>query len=276
MLKRLIALMMVAVLLAVLTAACGKKKALKDEGDDESDTPKTPYVVKGNEGTITGTVSFEGEAPKPDPLDPSSDAFCNANMPDKFIDNVKIKDGKLADVFVYVTGGGLEQYRFEPPAEANLDQKGCRYVPRVLGLVVGQKLSITNSDKTGHNIHPQPKNNPSWNQVQGPGAPPIEKTFGKAEELIPVKCDQHPWMKAWISVLNHPFFARSEENGTYTISGVPPGTYTLVFRHEKFGTQRVQVTVPPSGTVTKDVVFKAGGGASPAATAAPLVLPYVQ
>ena len=100
-----------------------------------------------------------------------------------------------------------------------LDQHGCHYVPHILGIQTNQKLTITNSDPTQHNIHPTPKSNPEWNQTQPNGAAAIEKTFARAEVLIPVKCNQHPWMKSYIGVLKHPFFAVSAADGTYYHQG---------------------------------------------------------
>ena len=140
----------------------------------------------------------------------------------------------------------------------SLDQNGCQYVPHVLGMQTNQKLKITNSDPTQHNIHPQPKNNPEFNQVQANGAGPLEKTFTRAEVLIPVKCNQHPWMKSYIAVLKHPFFAVSKADGTFEIKGVPPGTYTVVAWHEggAEGTQKtMQVTVPANGAGKADFSF---------------------
>ena len=139
-----------------------------------------------------------------------------------------------------------------------LDQNGCHYRPHVLGVMTGQKLSITNSDPTQHNIHPTPKNNPEWNQTQPNGAPPIEKTFKQAEVLIPVKCNQHPWMKAYIGVLKHPFFAVSAEDGSFTIKGVPAGKYTVAAWHEggATGTEKtMEVTVTANGSAKADFAF---------------------
>ena len=94
--------------------------------------------------------------------------------------------------------------------------------------MVKQDIQITNSDPTTHNIHFTPKSNPDWNQSQPNGAPPLMHKVSQSEVLVPVKCNQHPWMKSYIGVLKHPFFAVSAEDGTFTIKGVPPGTYTVV------------------------------------------------
>jgi hypothetical protein len=124
--------------------------------------------------------------------------------------------------------------------------------------MVNQDIKITNSDPTQHNIHFTPKNNPDWNQSQPNGAPPLMHKVARSEVLVPVKCNQHPWMKAYIGVTKHPFFAVSGEDGSFTIKGVPPGTYTVVAWHEggQTGTEKtMQVTVPANGAAKADFAF---------------------
>ncbi|HEU4934189.1 MAG TPA: carboxypeptidase regulatory-like domain-containing protein [Pyrinomonadaceae bacterium] len=159
-----------------------------------------------------------------------------------------------------------------------LDQNGCHYAPHVLGVMVNQKVSITNSDATQHNIHPTPKLNTEWNQTQANGAPPIEKTFGRAEVLIPVKCNQHPWMKAYIGVLKHPLYAVSKEDGTFTIPNVPAGKYTLVAWRE--GTtpeeQPIEVTVTANGTAKADFSFPKAGAATSSTKPSLQMMPAIE
>jgi plastocyanin len=179
-----------------------------------------------------------------------------------------VTDGKLANTFIYVKEGTVEggkkitDYGWSTPTSAaQLDQNGCHYVPHVMGVQVNQKVSITNSDATQHNVHPTPKLNPEWNQTQANGAPPIEKSFARPEVLIPVKCNQHPWMKAYIGVMRHPFFAVSGKDGAFEIKGLPPGTYTVVAWREggANGTEKnMQVTVPANGTAKADFAFGEG------------------
>ncbi|HEX8098537.1 MAG TPA: hypothetical protein VF507_10890 [Pyrinomonadaceae bacterium] len=248
--------------------ACGKKG-----GDDAADSGNTAgggdkgtaYTSKGDEGTITGKVALTGTAPEGKKVDTSADPVCAQRSPNLTTEEVSAKDGKLANAFVYIKDGTtadgkkIGDLTFTTPATAaNLDQNGCHYKPHVLGLQTNQKLSVTNSDPTQHNVHPTPKNNPEWNQSQGANAPPIEKTFAKSEVLIPVKCNQHPWMKAYIGVLKHPFFAVSKEDGTFEIKGVPPGKYTVVAWQEKLGEKTMEVTVPAKGSATADYTFDAG------------------
>ena len=144
-------------------------------------------------------------------------------------------NGTLPNVFVYVKAGA-ENYTFAPPADAvTLDQDGCMYKPHVLGIMAGQTLKIVSSDATTHNIHPMPKDNAEWNMSQAPGAAPIEQKFARPEIMVPVKCNQHPWMRAWIGVTSNPFFAVSGSDGTFTIKGLPPGDYTIEAWTATFG-----------------------------------------
>jgi hypothetical protein len=254
-------------LLLLLGIACGKKAEDSGEntGGGGTTTAGTKYAKSGNEGTITGKVAFNGTAPEPKKIDTSADPVCAQKNPNAATEDLVVKDGKLANAFVYIKDGTtadgkkIGDFTFDTPtATATLDQNGCHYKPHVLGVQTNQKISITNSDPTQHNIHPTPKNNQEWNQSQGSGAPPIEKSFAKSEVLIPVKCNQHPWMKAYIGVLKHPFFAVSKEDGTFSIPGVPPGKYTVAAWHEKGSQEKtMEVTVPANGSATADFSFDA-------------------
>ena len=258
MLKRLSLIFMLIALSATLLAACGGKDDDEDEGGDEPQA-KQKWEPKGNEGTISGVVKFDGAVPTPQRIDMSGDPNCASAPGPKIVDDVTVADGKLANVYVYLKAGSLDRYSYDVPSDAGvLDQHGCHYTPRVMGLMVGQNLKVINSDQTAHNVHPSPKQNTEWNKSQPPGAPPIEAKFNRAETLIPVKCNQHPWMKAHIGVLAHPFFAVSAADGKYTISGVPPGKYTLIAWHEKFGEQQMKdFEVKASESKTQDITYGA-------------------
>jgi hypothetical protein len=258
-------------LLLLLSMACGKKADESGEANDNSGggtATGTKYAKSGNEGTISGKIAFNGTAPEPKKIDTSADPVCAQKNPNAATEDTVVKDGKLANAFVYIKDGTtadgkkIGDFSFDTPTTAaTLDQNGCHYKPHVLGVQTNQKINITNSDPTQHNIHPTPKNNQEWNQSQGSGAPPIEKSFAKSEILIPVKCNQHPWMKAYIGVLKHPFFAVSKDDGTYSIAGVPPGKYTVVAWHEKFGEKTMEVNVPSKGSATADYAFDAAATA---------------
>jgi plastocyanin len=265
--------MSIMVSLLALSLACGKKEEATDSGGgDTGTTTGTKYAATGNEGTVSGKISLNGTAPAPQKIDMSQDANCAAKNKDPLTETVVAKDGKLSNVFIYIKDGTtadnkkIADYTFDTPsAEVVLDQNGCHYVPHVLGMQPNQKLKVTNSDPTGHNIHALPKSgggNEEWNESQPGGAPPITKTFKRSEILVPVKCNQHPWMKAYIGVVKHPFYAVSKEDGSFEIKGVPAGTYTLVAWHEKFGEKTAQVKVDAKGAVTSDFAFDSTATAS--------------
>ncbi|HKS09703.1 MAG TPA: carboxypeptidase regulatory-like domain-containing protein [Pyrinomonadaceae bacterium] len=251
----------------MIAAACGG-------GPTNSTTPPantaasdaTPY--SGATGSVSGVVSFNGTAPAPKKIDTSADPVCGQKSPNLSTDDTIVTDGKLANAFVYVKEGTVEggkkltDYSWATPTSAaQLDQNGCHYAPHVLGVQVNQKISITNSDATQHNIHPTPKQNPEWNQTQANGAAPIEKSFARPEVLIPVKCNQHPWMKAYIGVMRTPFFAVSAKDGSFEIKGLPPGKYTVAAWREggANGTEKtMEVTVPANGAAKADFAFGEG------------------
>jgi plastocyanin len=261
----------VALALLALGSACSKAPESGPETNSSGPTGKS-YTSKGDEGTITGVIAYNGTPPAPKKIDTSADPVCGQKDPNLQTEDTVVKDGKLANTFVYIKDGTLadgtkiNEYTFATPtAEVVLDQNGCHYRPHVLGVQTNQKVKITNSDPTQHNIHPTPKNNPEWNQTQPNGAPPIEKTFARSEILIPVKCNQHPWMKAYVGVLKHPYYAVSGEDGSFTLKNVPAGTYTVAAWKEggATGTEKtMQVTVPAKGSAKADFTFGEGATAS--------------
>lgn len=255
----------IALSLLALGSACGGADTNTATSNANTGSAEGPY--SGPTGTVAGVISYNGTPPAPKKIDTTADPVCGQKNPNLMTDDTIVKDGKVANTFVYIKEGSVEggkkigDYSWPvPPTPINLDQNGCHYAPHVLGIQVNQKLSITNSDATQHNIHPTPKLNQEWNQTQANGAPPIEKTFGRAEVLIPVKCNQHPWMKAYIGVLKHPLFAVSSETGAFEIKGVPPGTYTVVAWREGGANgeeKTMQVTVPANGSAKADFAFGA-------------------
>lgn len=207
--------------------------------------------------SVKGTVKFEGTPPKPTRIDMSQDPLCakQHSTPATTEDFVISSNGGLANVVVYVSDG-LTSRNFQPPAQpAVLEQKGCQYKPHVLAIQAGQKLDVVNSDETTHNIHPTPSNNREWNMTQ-PHGMPLEQTFAREEVAIPVKCNVHPWMKGYIAVLKHPYFAVSDKNGNFEIKDLPPGTYTITAWQEKMPPQTQKVTVSAGEAKTLDFTFK--------------------
>lgn len=261
----------IALSLLVIGSSCGGNKT--ETGPNTNATAATEKWT-GATGTISGVISFEGTPPAPKKIDTAADPVCGQKNPNLMTDDTVVKDGKLANVFIYVKEGTVEggkklaDYTWDTPSSPlKLDQNGCHYVPHVMGVMVNQKIQITNSDATQHNIHWTPKNNPEWNQSQPNGAPPIEKTFARSEILVPVKCNQHPWMRSYIGVLKHPLFDVSKDTGAYEIKGVPPGKYTVVAWREGGAAEKtMEVTVTASTPGKADFSF---GGAPATASTAP-------
>src|SRR5215217_5627314 len=253
----------IALSLLALGNACSKPA---NDTNNNGGTPSTTASSEkwtGATGTISGVVSFNGTPPTPKKIDTAADPVCGQKNPNLTTDDTVVKDGKLANTFVYVKEGSVENGKkigdyawTTPTSEVQLDQNGCHYVPHVLGLMVNQKLKVTNSDATTHNVHPTPKLNTEWNQSQSAGQGPIEKAFARPEVLIPVKCNQHPWMKAYIGVMKHPLFSVSSADGAFEIKGVPLGTYTVVAWKEGGAAEKtMQVTVPANGNAKADFAF---------------------
>jgi plastocyanin len=213
---------------------------------------------EANGGTITGKVMFDGTPPTAKPLDMSAVPFCmKAHPGGQKAEDVIVNDNKtLKYAFVWIKSGLPDKTWQVPTTAVQLDQNGCMYKPRVVGVMAGQNLDIKTSDATNHNIHPQPTVNNDWNESQPPGSEDKIKSFPRQEVMIPVKCNIHPWMRAYIGVVNHPFFAVTGDDGTFTIKGLPPGTYTLEVWHEKYGTQDQTVTVGAKESKTQDFTIK--------------------
>lgn len=242
-----------------LTAVLFGSVSLKTAQEPGSVISKKSYQTNGTEGTITGTIALEGKAPRPLTIDMSVDPVCVAIHGELKTEWLRVRVGKIENAVVYIRSGGpIDEYSFpQPDAPAVLTHKGCRYEPHVLGIRVGQPLTISNSDPTQHNTHSMPKNNVERNQSQPPDAPPLSVTFSHPEPFIPFKDNQHPWEKAYVGVFSHPFFAISDERGHYTIQGLPPGLYTLVVWHEAFEEKTLELTVSPYETRIADFTFSA-------------------
>ena len=243
---------------ALLSAACG--------GDDRPAAAGGPpsaaqRVDAATAGVIAGRVAFDGVPPTAPPIRVSSDPMCaRANAGGIAVENYVVTDGGLDNVFVYVKDG-LGKYAFDVPAEpVKLDQQGCRYVPRVVGVRAGQPIEIGNSDETMHNVHSLPDVNREFNFAQPIKGQKNLETFTAAEIMVRVKCDLHPWMNAYIGVVDHPYFAVTRDGGRFELKNVPPGTYTVEAWHEKGGMQAQQVTIGPKESKTVGFTYKSTAG----------------
>jgi len=236
--------------LLALLAACSPK---------EPEAPKAPAGPPGKLGTavVSGRVTLSGVPPSNEKVTMGTDPFCADHNPGE----TELPawavgpDGALANVLLRVTTGVEGVY--PPPAEARtLDQKGCAYSPRLLALMVGQPLDIVSSDATLHNVHAAGTANKPFNLGMPAPGTRYTRTFA-VPEIVPFRCDVHPWMRAFVAVVPHPFFAVTGADGRYEIRGLPAGTYSVEAWHEKLPAQTFTVTVPDGGTTTHDVAFAA-------------------
>ena len=210
-------------------------------------------------GAITGTVKFDGNAPTFKAINMDADPICSAAHKDAVLpQTLVLGDGNtMGNVFVYVKSG-LSKTDFTASADVVvIDQKGCNYDPHVVGVMAGQKVKILNPDGTLHNVHAMAKVNQEFNMAMPKFRTEVEKTFDKTEFMFSLKCDVHPWMGAWVSVMPHPYFATTKADGKFEIKDLPAGTYTIEAWHEKLGTKSVSVTVTDGAAATTDFLFAA-------------------
>lgn len=204
-------------------------------------------------GTLSGSVAFSGTAPAVEKIKADADPKCKMMHPDGLdSDSVIVNaNGTLKNVFVYVKSG-LEGKKFETPKTSVLfDQEGCTYKPKVFGIQTGQPLEILNNDDTLHNVHALSANSPQFNLGMPIKGMKIKKSFAKPEVMVKIKCEVHPWMAAYVGVLDHPFFAVTDDQGNFEIKDLPAGKYTIEAWHEKFGTQTQEIEVSDAPAQTK-------------------------
>jgi hypothetical protein len=221
-----------------------------------------PHAVKAaSEGGVTGTIKLDGVAPHQKPIDMSKEPTCAAQHKDHPVTTEGVvagADGSLANVVVYISEG-WSGAATPPAAQPEFAQKGCQYLPHVLGLGVDQHFKVVNDDQTSHNIHPMPApggQNHEWNKSQPPGSQPIDASWPAQEVAIHVKCNIHPWMSGYMVVVKGPY-GISDDKGSFKIENLPPGNYTLTAWQETYGTQTQKITVAAGKPVTANFTFKA-------------------
>ncbi len=249
-------------LAALVVGVCLVQGCRSTGGPKETAAPAGPRAVAPDPatlGAVSGTVHFAGKAPVPVKIDTSMDPACAmSGSADFSSEQYVVKDGGLANVYVYVKSG--------PPMVAGaassglaavLDQKGCRYTPHVIAVMRGDSVEFRNSDVTMHNIHTMPTTvgNVAIDVSQGPKGAPVMKQFNAAETMMPVRCNNHPWMNAFINISDTPFFAVTDDAGRFAMKGMPAGQYVLGAVHEKLGEQTLTVTVPAQGAAKGDFTF---------------------
>ena len=242
-----------------MTSCGGKQQPAETTSAPAATAPAGKAVDAATAGEITGSVVLDGAAPKMKAINMAAEPNCAKQHTSPVLSEEVVtgSGGALANVVVYVKSG-LEGYTYAAPATpATIDQKGCQYHPHIVALEAGQEFQVINSDPTTHNIHPVPKDNREWNESQPQGAPPLDKTFARPEVMIPVKCNVHPWMKAYIGVFSNPEFGVTQNDGKFDLKNLPPGTYTLEAWHELYGVSDQTVTIGPKETKSVTFTFKA-------------------
>lgn len=250
----------VAIAMAAGLAGCKPKPAAPNPESAATRTaPAAIPLDPATLGTVSGTVHFAGKPPERLRIDMSQDPVCSMLGGDNFAEQYIVKDGKLANVYIYIKSG--------PPAAMSaparsvapvvLDQVGCKYVPHVIALMRGGSVEFRNSDATMHNIHtiPTVAGNKEVDVSEGPKGAPQVRSFPQPEVMMPVRCNNHPWMNAFINVSATPFFAVTDAAGHFEIKGLPEGTYTIAAVHEKMGEQDITVTVKPQTTSNADFTY---------------------
>lgn len=239
-----------ATLFVFISAGC-KSSEPKPATDQRPITVVDPAKA----GIISGIITFDGPQAKAVMLDMSQDPACPQGP--QSADSVRHGNG-APNVFVYIKEG-LGNARFGVPGTPQvLNQIGCRYVPHMMGVMVGQTLDIRNDDRAQHNVHPMPRANSEWNESQMPRGKPILRVFQQPEMMMPIQCNQHPWMKTYLNVMDHPYFAVTSEDGRYEIRNLPPGEYTLAAVTEKRSERTVKIKVDAKRSARADFTFTAG------------------
>lgn len=243
--------------LGLAISGCGNKQ--------ESTSTSAPAATSGvavdaaTAGSVSGTVQLMGTPPKMKPINMAAEPSCAKQhaTPVTSQEVMLGKDGALENVVVYLKGD-FTKYKFDAAqSPATITQKGCMYDPHIVALQTSQPFQVVNADPVTHNIHPIPKDNREWNESQPPGAAPIDRNFSHEEIAIPVKCNIHPWMKAYVAVFDNPYFAVTGADGSFDLKNVPPGSYTLMAWQELYGTTQQAITIGPKESKTLKLVFQA-------------------
>jgi plastocyanin len=207
-------------------------------------------------GEIVGKVKLAGTPPAPAKIQITKDQAVCGKVPHVDESLVVAADRGVKNVVVNVADP-KDGRKMPPPAKkAEIDQSGCRFIPRVVIVPAAQEMDIVNSDGILHNIHTFPKNNTPFNKAQPKFKKVMPATFEKPD-LVQIKCDVHSWMSGWVVVAGHPYYSLTDASGGFKIADVPAGTYTLEYWHEKLGKQTTQVTVPATGSVSVDLEYAA-------------------
>jgi plastocyanin len=218
-----------------------------------------PPIDLATTGSVSGVVHFDGKPPERIAIDMFADPVCARSLQPNFTEQIIVTGHKLANVYVYIKSGAPASTAPAGTPPVVLDQKGCRYIPHVIALQQGGTVEFRNSDATVHNIHtlPTQPDNQSADLTEPPHSQPQTEPFNAPELMLPVRCNYHPWMNAFLNIAPNPYFAVTGTDGSFHITGLPPGTYTLAAVHEKLGEQDLQITVAPKSVARASFTFAA-------------------
>jgi plastocyanin len=247
---RLVALLAV----TTLSVACSDSSSSTPAAKSVVATPVDPATA----GTIDVSVKYQGPVPTPQELNMRSAPLCTgAHAGPVYDGSLVVHDGHLANAVVWIKSG-LQHWTFAPPsAPVVVDQRGCLYHPHVAAVMVNQPVKFVNSDPEPHNVHGRPTVLSAWNFIISRQGASRTMTFDKPEVGIPMGCDIHPWMRAYLTVVDNPYFGVTGPEGTVTLRQVPPGEYVVAVWQEKLGMQEQSVKLQAKGTAV--VSFTYGG-----------------
>jgi hypothetical protein len=259
----------------ILVGCPGERPEDDPDAPEDADAAIEAVVDPATAGTIQGTITYEGTPPPPEPLDMADEPDCAEAYGEEgpFRERSIVHDGRLKNVFVHLSEG--VQLDFPAPREGPvLDQIDCRYTPHVLGVQAGQAFVIRNSDPLLHNVNTQPRINRGFNISQPRQGMETSRTFAQAEVMIPVRCDVHGWMEAYIGVIPHPYYAVTDEDGSFELRNVPEGEYTVETWHERYGTQTQTVTVVAGETSEIGFAYSSDMAGNPVPLGDPLIVSW--
>lgn len=213
------------------------------------------FISTAQAATLTGLVKYDGEAPKFKEIKMDADPVClTHHTAAVYPQTLQLGAGnEMANVFIRIVSGLAKKAYPIPTTEVVIDQKGCMYDPHVVGVMAGQPVKILNPDGTLHNVHAMSKINPEFNLAMPKFRTETTKVFEKPEFMFALKCDVHPWMVSWVTVMDNPYFSVTKTDGKFLINDLPAGTYEVEAWHEKLGTQKQSITIAEGET--KDIAF---------------------
>jgi len=243
-----------AVLALVVLVGCGGDPTATAPARTRTPTPLHHAVT----GTIAGTVRFDGAVPAMAEVRFGGFGECAAQHSGTvYAGDVLVKDGLVENAFVWLKDGLGDRVFAVPEAPVEVDQVGCLYEPRIAGAQVGQTVRFVNGDQLLHNVRGTPKASAQWNVSLSRRGASRDIVVERPEVMVSVRCDLHPWMQSWLGVVDHPYFALTAADGTFTLRDVPPGDYAVAVWHERLGVAETRVSLAAKGSATADFTLVA-------------------